>query len=65
VTTPTFVIQAIDDEYGTMAQVDAIEDGISGPVQRLTLPDGGHSPHLAHREQLTTAIAEFVNRLGR
>jgi pimeloyl-ACP methyl ester carboxylesterase len=62
VATPALVIQAIDDEYGTMAQVEAIEDGIPGPVQRLILPDGGHSPHLAHRGQVTIAIAEFVNR---
>jgi pimeloyl-ACP methyl ester carboxylesterase len=63
VATPTLVIQAIDDEYGTMAQIDAVEEGIPGPVQRLILPDGGHSPHLAHREQVIDAIAEFVNRV--
>jgi pimeloyl-ACP methyl ester carboxylesterase len=62
VSAPALVIQANDDEYGTMAQVDAIEDGIPGPVQRLILPDGGHSPHLAHREQVTIAIVEFVER---
>jgi pimeloyl-ACP methyl ester carboxylesterase len=64
VTAPVLVIQAIDDEYGTMAQIDAIEDGIPGPVQRLILPEGGHSPHLAHRQQVTDAIAGFVARIG-
>jgi pimeloyl-ACP methyl ester carboxylesterase len=62
---PVIVIQALDDEYGTMAQVEAIENGIPGPVERLILPDGGHSPHLTHTEQVTTAITGFVDRVGR
>jgi pimeloyl-ACP methyl ester carboxylesterase len=65
VTAPVLAIQALDDEYGTMAQVETIEEGMPGPAQRLILPDGGHSPHLAHREQVTTAIVEFVNSVGR
>jgi pimeloyl-ACP methyl ester carboxylesterase len=62
---PVLLIQAQDDEYGTMAQLDAIERGVSGPVERLVLPDGGHAPHLAHREEVTDAIIQFVKRLGR
>jgi len=62
---PVLLIQALDDEYGTLAQLDAIERGVSGPVERLVLPDGGHSPHLSHSDQVTDAIIEFVNRVGR
>jgi pimeloyl-ACP methyl ester carboxylesterase len=62
---PVLLIQALDDEYGTMAQLDAIERGVSGPVERLVLPDGGHSPHLAHPERVTDAITRFVNRVSR
>ena len=61
---PVLLIQALDDEYGTLAQLDAIERGVSGPVERLVLPDGGHSPHLTHREKVTDAIIQFVKRLG-
>jgi pimeloyl-ACP methyl ester carboxylesterase len=60
VTCPVLVIQALDDEYGTMAQVETIESDVSGPVNRLILPDGGHSPHLAHQEEVTGAITDFV-----
>ena len=42
---PVLLVQALDDEYGTMAQLDAIERGVSGPVERLMIPEGGHSPH--------------------
>ena len=62
---PVLLIQALDDEYGTMAQLEAIERGVSGPVERLVLPDGGHSPQVAHPEQVTDAITRFVNRVGR
>jgi pimeloyl-ACP methyl ester carboxylesterase len=62
---PVLMIQARDDEYGTMAQLEAIERGVSGPVETLVLPDGGHSPHLAHPERVTDAITRFVNRVSR
>jgi pimeloyl-ACP methyl ester carboxylesterase len=61
---PVLLIQALDDEYGTMAQLDVIERGVSGAVERLVLPDGGHSPHVAHAKQVTATITRFVNRLG-
>ena len=61
---PVLLIQALDDEYGTIAQLDAIEAGVSGPVERIVLPEGGHSPHVTHPEQVTDAITRFVNRLG-
>jgi len=62
---PILLIQALDDEYGTMAQLEAIEQGVNGPVETLVLPDGGHSPHLAHPERVTDAITRFVNRVSR
>jgi pimeloyl-ACP methyl ester carboxylesterase len=62
VTAPVLVIQALDDEYGTMAQVEAIEKGVAGQVDRLVLPNGGHSPHLGYGETVTDAIAGFVAR---
>lgn len=57
---PTLLIQGRDDEYGTLAQIDAIEAGISGPVERLILEDCGHSPHLAQPERVLEAVTRFV-----
>jgi pimeloyl-ACP methyl ester carboxylesterase len=59
---PALLIQGADDEYGTLAQVDAVERGLSGPVARLVLP-GGHSPHLDHPEDVPAAIAAFTERI--
>ena len=57
---PTLLIQGVDDEYGTLAQIDVIEAGISGPVGRLILENCGHSPHLDQPERVLDAITRFV-----
>lgn len=57
---PALIIQGVDDEYGTLAQVDAIEAGLRGPVGRLILADCGHSPHLDHPELVLEAMTPFV-----
>ena len=60
---PTLVIQGADDPYGTLAQVDAVERGSGGPVQRLLLADCGHSPHREQPAATVAAIARFVAEL--
>jgi pimeloyl-ACP methyl ester carboxylesterase len=61
---PTLVIQGEDDEYGTLAQVDAIEAGVAGPVERLVLRQCGHSPQRDRPEDVVAAIAAFVAALS-
>jgi pimeloyl-ACP methyl ester carboxylesterase len=57
---PTLVIQGADDEYGTLAQVEAIEQQSSGPVERLILPECRHSPHRDQPAATLRAIKAFV-----
>ena len=57
VTAPTLLIQGEHDQYGTLAQIDAIERGVRGPVERAVL-DCRHAPHLeAPEETLAAAVA--------
>lgn len=56
---PVLVIQGADDEYATLAQVDAVARGVSGPVETRVLP-GGHAPHLEHRDEVVAAVAAFA-----
>jgi pimeloyl-ACP methyl ester carboxylesterase len=58
---PLLLIQGVQDEYGTLAQIDAIERGAGGPVQRLIVP-GGHSPHLAAPDLVRDAVVTFVSQ---
>ncbi len=39
------VVQGTGDQYGTVLQVEAIEQGVTGPVDRLVLEGCGHAPN--------------------
>jgi pimeloyl-ACP methyl ester carboxylesterase len=57
---PVLLIQGQEDEYGTLRQLDAIEKGCAGPVQRLVLERCGHAPHRDQPERTLEAMAAFV-----
>ncbi len=59
---PLLVIQGDGDEYGTMAQVEAITRQAGAAVEVLRLDACGHSPHRDRPEAAAGAIAEFVRR---
>ena len=64
ITAPVLAIQGRGDQYGTLAQLDAIESGVAGPFDRLVLDEVGHSPHTQTRDDVVAAIAQFVLDLG-
>lgn len=64
ITCPLLAIQGQEDEYGSMAQVDAIARQAGGPVDVLKLEQCGHSPHKDQAEKVAQAVAEFVKRCG-
>jgi pimeloyl-ACP methyl ester carboxylesterase len=64
ITVPVLLIQGADDQYGTLAQLDAIERGVRGPDDRLVLPGVGHAPHLDAPDATVAAVAAFVNDLS-
>ena len=61
---PVLAIQGFDDEYGTMAQLDAIAKQIGGPVELLRLANCRHSPHRDQPGVVIEAMARFIGRLG-
>jgi pimeloyl-ACP methyl ester carboxylesterase len=60
---PMLAIQGFDDEYGTMAQIEAIARQTGGPVELLRLARCGHSPHRDQPAVVIEAISRFVDRL--
>ena len=60
---PVMAIQGCDDQYGTIAQLEAIERALPNPPQRLLLRHCGHSPHRDQPDRTLDAIAEFIRRL--
>lgn len=63
VTCPTLLIQGEDDEYGTMAQIEAIAGQVSGPVDRLLLSSCRHSPHLDRPGTTAAATVGFIGHV--
>ncbi len=59
---PTLLIQGADDDYGTLAQIDAIAEVAKGPVQRLVLEKCGHAPHRDRESAVIEAIGGFAGR---
>jgi pimeloyl-ACP methyl ester carboxylesterase len=59
---PLLAIQGQEDEYGSMAQVDAIARQAGGSVQLLKLARCGHSPQRDQAEAAAGAIVDFVKR---
>jgi len=59
---PMLLIQGMQDQYGTLAQLDAVEASAAGPVERLH-PDCHHAPHLEAPEETLAAITAFVRSL--
>ncbi len=60
---PVLGIQGLDDQYGTMEQLDRIGHGVRN-LRRLELPDCGHSPHRDQPDAVLNAAAEFLGGIG-
>jgi pimeloyl-ACP methyl ester carboxylesterase len=56
---PVLVIQGENDEYGTLAQVEAIKTRLPD-TKTLVLPECGHSPHRDQPARTLAAISRFV-----
>jgi pimeloyl-ACP methyl ester carboxylesterase len=59
---PILVIQGVDDEYGTRAQLDAIA-AKAAKVETLLLDQCGHAPHKDQPEATLKAMTRFVQSL--
>jgi pimeloyl-ACP methyl ester carboxylesterase len=62
VTAPALLIQGEHDQYGTLAQIEAIERGVRGRVDRAVL-DCRHAPQLEAPEETLVAATAFIREL--
>ena len=60
ITCPALVIQGLEDQYGTMAQVEAIRKQSGGSVEVLALADCKHSAHRDQAEKVLEVLGKFV-----
>ena len=57
---PVLAIQGEADEYGSMAQLDAIQRQVGGPCELLKLAQCGHSPHIDQPDKVVEAVSRFI-----
>ena len=58
------VVQGLADEYGTVAQVEAIRRGAGGKVDVALLEGCGHSPHREKPAETLAAMQAFVRSIA-
>jgi pimeloyl-ACP methyl ester carboxylesterase len=58
ITAPVLIVQGEADEYGTLAQVEAISRRVAS--ETMLVPGAGHSPHRTHPAEVHARIAQFI-----
>ena len=59
ITAPLLAIQGVNDEYGTLAQLDEVA-AAAPQTRRLILADCGHSPQRDQSAAVLTAVVDFL-----
>ena len=62
---PVAVLQGVDDQYGTMRQVEIAREECYCPVDVTMVPGAGHSPHREAPGATLDAISDFANAVLR
>jgi pimeloyl-ACP methyl ester carboxylesterase len=62
---PIAILQGVDDEYGTIRQVEIAREECYCPVDVTEIPNAGHSPHREAPEAALDAVSEFANAVLR
>jgi pimeloyl-ACP methyl ester carboxylesterase len=62
---PVAILQGVDDQYGTMRQVEIAQEECYCPVDVTLIPGAGHQPHREAPGATLNAISEFANAVLR
>jgi pimeloyl-ACP methyl ester carboxylesterase len=62
---PIAILQGVNDEYGTLRQVEIAREECYCPVDVTEIPGAGHSPHREAPGATLDAISEFANAVLR
>ena len=62
---PVAILQGVDDQYGTMRQVEIAQEECYCPVDVAVIAGAGHSPHREAPDETLEAIADFATAVLR
>ena len=60
---PVLAIQGIDDEFGSIEQVNGIVNQVSGQSNAYLVPDAKHTPHKEAQESTLERASDFIHSL--
>jgi len=60
---PVLAIQGVQDQYGSIAHIETLEERCYAPVERVLLDNCEHSPHLEQADAVLASVNEFLRRL--
>jgi pimeloyl-ACP methyl ester carboxylesterase len=58
---PVAILQGVNDEYGTMRQIEIAQEECYCPVDVTVIPGAGHQPHREAPGATLDAVQEFAN----
>jgi pimeloyl-ACP methyl ester carboxylesterase len=64
ITCPVMVIQGVEDEFGSIEQVHAIANNVSGYSQVCMVVNAGHSPHKQNEIWLIHECCRFIDKIN-
>jgi pimeloyl-ACP methyl ester carboxylesterase len=62
---PVAILQGVNDEYGTMRQIEIAQEECYCPVDVTEIPGAGHQPHREAPGATLDAVEEFANAVLR
>jgi pimeloyl-ACP methyl ester carboxylesterase len=62
---PVAIVQGVDDQYGTIRQIEIAREECYCPVDISLISGAGHSPHREAAEATLATIADFADRIFR
>ena len=60
---PILLLQGNEDTYGTLKQLESIENNTKGIVKRYELENCGHSPHTQFPDIISNQVERFLNNI--
>ncbi len=57
---PVLAVQGREDQYGTLAQIEVIEQRVAKAVTTVVLENCGHSPFIEKPDETLNAVADFI-----
>lgn len=61
--TPILALQGTNDPYGTINQINILEQKVRGPFDKVVIKDCGHNPFIEYKDKTIEHINAFIKKI--